>query len=194
MARSFYKAFMAKKGDDQIMMKVDVSGDNFSPTIIDAVRDLYTNGMTANELLGFPLNLFFSTAATDEDGEPEEVAKPEGTEETYINCVTILKITPINQAQTDAAIIDGELEGKMSCLVALKNLTDGYHSAIMEYAFEHAESIQYKGTKEWWLQRFRAKRDMETDDPETWPEKLDWSLPKKYRKEGKDISVSVTQF
>ena len=192
--RSFYKAFMTKKGDNEVMMKVDTSGDMFSPTVIDAIREMYTNGLNTQDFLEMAFARLFSTADTTEDGEAVEVPKPENTPDTYSNRITILKITPINQEQTDSAIIDGCLEKQMSCMVAIKNLTDGYQSAIMEYSMAHTEVVQYKGHTEWHLRKFFGTRTMDTDDPETWPETLDWTLPRKYRKVDADLSGSFTVF
>ena len=192
--RCFYKAFMTKKGDTEVMMKVDTSGDEFSPTVIDAIRTLYTNGLGTADLFHIPFFSFFSDKETDADGEPIEVPKPADAIEEFTDRITILRITPLNQDQTDAAIIDGELEGKMCCLAAMKNLTDGYNSAIMEYCLEKAETVQYKGTNTWVLRKFIGNRTMDTDSPDIFPEKLEWSMPKKYRKPEKDVSMSVTQF
>lgn len=192
-ARSFYKAFLTKKGDPDVMMKVDTSGDTFSPTMIDAVRTLFTAGLQSADLLKVPFSFFFSDAETTEDGEPVEVPKPEGTEPEYTDIITIIRITPLNQDQFDAAVIDGDAT-KMSCLVAVKNLTDGYQSAIMEYKYNHIEVFQLKGHTDWVLQKINATRNMETDNSDEWPVLFEWKLPKKYRHNEKADGVSYTMF
>ena len=192
--RSFYKAFLSKKGDPDVMMKVDTSGDTFSPTMMDAIRTLFTAGLSTADLFRVPFSFFFSDADTDENGEPAEVPKPENTEPTFTDIITIIRITPLNQDQVDKAILDGDLT-RMNCLVALKNLTDGYQSAIMEYKHQIIQVFQFKDTTTWILQKLIANRNMETDDPQEWPETIDWKLPQKYRRnKNADVDVSCVTF